>query len=78
MLGTIASLDLVWSAADTFNGLMAIPNLIALVLLSGVIAKETKDFLLFGCGGCAGGGIERAARGEVGGFVAVNAGVVAV
>ena len=44
MLGTIASLDLVWSAADTFNGLMAIPNLIALVLLSGVIAKETKDF----------------------------------
>ena len=44
MLGTVASLDLVWAAADTFNGLMAIPNLIALLLLSGVIAKETKDF----------------------------------
>ena len=37
MLGTVASLDLVWSAADTFNGLMAIPNLIALLLLSKVI-----------------------------------------
>ena len=44
MLGTIASLDLVWAAADTFNGLMAVPNLIALVLLSGVIVKETHDF----------------------------------
>ncbi|MDO4769027.1 MAG: sodium:alanine symporter family protein [Brachymonas sp.] len=44
MLGTVVSLDLVWLAADTFNGLMAIPNLIALVLLSGVIVKETRDF----------------------------------
>ena len=44
MMGTVASLDLVWAAADTFNGLMSIPNLIALVLLSGVIVKETKDF----------------------------------
>ena len=44
MLGTVASLDLVWAAADTFNGLMAIPNLIALLALSGVIIKETKDF----------------------------------
>ena len=44
MLGTVASLDLVWSAADTFNGLMAIPNLIALLLLSKVILKETTDF----------------------------------
>ena len=45
MVGTIASLDLVWAAADTFNGLMAVPNLIALVLLSGVIVKETRDFI---------------------------------
>ncbi|MGO1767637.1 sodium:alanine symporter family protein [Advenella sp. S44] len=45
MIGTIASLDLVWVAADTFNGLMAVPNLIALVLLSGVIVKETRDFV---------------------------------
>ena len=44
MMGTVASLDLVWAAADTFNGLMAIPNLIALLALSGVIIKETKDF----------------------------------
>ena len=44
MAGTIVSLDLVWLVADTLNGLMAIPNLIALVLLSGVIVKETKDF----------------------------------
>lgn len=44
MVGTIVSLDLVWLVADTLNGLMAIPNLIALVLLSGVIVKETKDF----------------------------------
>lgn len=44
MIGTVASLDLVWLAADTFNGLMAIPNLIALIMLSGIIAKETQDF----------------------------------
>ncbi|MDO4640503.1 MAG: sodium:alanine symporter family protein [Neisseria sp.] len=44
MVGTVASLDLVWAAADAFNGLMAVPNLIALVLLSGVIVRETKDF----------------------------------
>jgi len=34
----------VWLAADTFNGLMAIPNLIALLLLSRVIMRETQDF----------------------------------
>lgn len=44
-VGTVATLDLVWLFADTFNGLMAIPNLIALLLLSTVIVKETKDFL---------------------------------
>ena len=44
-IGTVATLDLVWLFADTFNGLMAIPNLIALLLLSSVIVKETKDFL---------------------------------
>lgn len=44
MLGTVASLDLVWAASDTFNGLMAIPNLIALLLLSGVVVRQTKDF----------------------------------
>lgn len=44
MLGTVVKLDLIWLIADTFNGLMAIPNLIALLLLSGVIVKETRDF----------------------------------
>ncbi|MEE1652583.1 sodium:alanine symporter family protein [Brachymonas sp. G13] len=44
MAGTVLSLDLVWSASDVFNGLMALPNLIALVLLSGVVVKETHDF----------------------------------
>lgn len=45
MMGTVLSLDLVWNLADTFNGLMAIPNLIGLIILSGVVVKETKDFL---------------------------------
>ena len=34
-----------WSIAETFNGLMAIPNLIAVLLLSPVIVKETKKYL---------------------------------
>ncbi|HPS31839.1 MAG TPA: amino acid carrier protein, partial [bacterium] len=44
-VGAISKLEFVWSVSDTFNGLMALPNLIALVLLSPVVAKETKDFL---------------------------------
>lgn len=42
--GSVLKLGLVWDIADTFNGAMAIPNLIALLLLSGVIVSETKDF----------------------------------
>ncbi|MEG6616045.1 sodium:alanine symporter family protein [Peptococcaceae bacterium 1198_IL3148] len=42
--GATAQLDIVWGIADVFNGAMAIPNLISLVLLSGVIVSETKDF----------------------------------
>lgn len=34
----------VWTIADIFNGLMALPNLIALVALSGVVAAETKQY----------------------------------
>ena len=34
----------VWNIADIFNALMAFPNLIALLALSGVVVKETKDF----------------------------------
>lgn len=44
-LGAVVSLDMVWNLADIFNALMAIPNLIALVLLSGVIVSETRKYL---------------------------------
>ena len=44
-IGTVATLDRVWLMADTFNGLMAAPNLIALLLLSGIVVKQTKDFI---------------------------------
>ncbi|WP_198006944.1 alanine/glycine:cation symporter family protein [Desulforamulus reducens] len=44
-VGCTLELDLVWNIADTLNGAMAIPNLIGLLGLSGVIAAETKDFM---------------------------------
>lgn len=44
-IGCIMSLGVVWNIADIMNALMAIPNLIALLLLSGVIARETKHYL---------------------------------
>lgn len=43
--GSVMDLRLVWSLSDTFNGLMAIPNLIALALLSGIVIKETRIYL---------------------------------
>lgn len=46
LLGALAHLDLVWQLADIFNGLMAIPNLIGLLLLSNVVVKETKEFVV--------------------------------
>ena len=45
VVGPVLALDLVWTIADILNALMAIPNLIAVLLLSGVIAKETKYYL---------------------------------
>ena len=42
-VGATASLDFIWLVADTLNALMAIPNLIALILLSPVVFKLTKD-----------------------------------
>lgn len=42
MLGTVISLDLVWAVADVFNGLMAFPNLIGLLLLSGIVVKQLQ------------------------------------
>ncbi len=44
ILGATANLGLMWSIAETFNGLMAIPNLIALFLLSGTVIKLTKEY----------------------------------
>ena len=43
VVGSVSSLDFVWNLADTFNGLMAIPNFIALFALSPVVFKLTKD-----------------------------------
>ncbi len=45
MLGSVLSLPLVWSLADITNGLMAIPNLISLLALQGVIVSETRHYL---------------------------------
>ena len=44
ILGATMDLGLMWSIADTFNGLMSIPNLIALLLLSGTVAQLTKKY----------------------------------
>ena len=44
IVGATANLGLMWSIAETFNGLMAIPNLIALFLLSGTVVKLTKEY----------------------------------
>ena len=42
--GTVRSLDFVWTVSDLMNGLMALPNLIGLILLSGVIVHETREY----------------------------------
>ena len=44
IVGATADLGLMWSVAETFNGLMAIPNLIALFLLSGTVARLVKQY----------------------------------
>ena len=44
ILGATADLGLLWNIAETFNGLMAIPNLIAVFLLSGVVLKLVKEY----------------------------------
>ena len=44
IIGATADLGLMWSVAGTFNGLMAIPNLIALFLLSGTVARLVKQY----------------------------------
>ncbi|MGN0847390.1 MAG: alanine/glycine:cation symporter family protein [Kiritimatiellia bacterium] len=52
-IGPYLTVSVVWGIADTFNGLMAFPNLVALVLLSPVVWKTTKDYF------------DRLCRGEV-------------
>lgn len=44
-LGAVVSLNLVWDLADIFNALMAIPNLLSLLFLSGIIVHETRKYL---------------------------------
>jgi AGCS family alanine or glycine:cation symporter len=43
-VGAVAKLGFVWNLSDAFNGLMAIPNLIGLLMLSPVIIRETRDY----------------------------------
>ena len=43
-IGAVTKLELVWNFSDVMNGLMAVPNLIGLLLMSGLLAKETKVF----------------------------------
>ncbi|MBP5469849.1 MAG: alanine:cation symporter family protein [Candidatus Riflebacteria bacterium] len=47
-VGPFLTVTAVWTIADILNGLMASPNMIALFVLSGVVAKETKDFFAAG------------------------------
>lgn len=44
-IGPYLAVEAVWNMADIFNGLMALPNVIAIILLSGVVSSETKDYL---------------------------------
>lgn len=44
-LGAVANLNLVWTLADIFNGLMAFPNLVGLLALSGILVRETRQYL---------------------------------
>ena len=43
-IGPYMTVAAVWTIADIFNGLMALPNMVALIALSGVVAKETRDY----------------------------------
>lgn len=47
LIGATVELDLVWSFSDLANGLMALPNLVGLLILSGLVARETKAYLKF-------------------------------
>jgi AGCS family alanine or glycine:cation symporter len=47
-LGAVGVGDVVWTVSDIGNALMAIPNIIAILLLSGLIAKETRHYVYEG------------------------------
>lgn len=44
IVGATMELGLMWNIAETFNGLMVIPNLIAVFLLSGVVVRLVKEY----------------------------------
>ena len=44
LIGPYFTVNAVFTIADIFNGLMAIPNCVALIVLAGVVAKETKSY----------------------------------
>jgi len=44
-IGPYMTVSAVWTIADIFNGLMALPNLIAVTVLSGVVVAETKVYM---------------------------------
>ncbi|KOS57084.1 MULTISPECIES: alanine/glycine:cation symporter family protein [Rhodococcus] len=44
-IGATTELEVVWNFSDVMNGLMALPNLVGLLILSGLIARETKEYL---------------------------------
>lgn len=58
LAGAVASAPAIWSFADVANGLMAVPNLVSLLALSGIVAGETRRYLWQG-------GIEQASEAEV-------------
>jgi AGCS family alanine or glycine:cation symporter len=43
-VGAVVELDLVWMLSDIFNGFMAIPNLVALILLNKAVVRESDDY----------------------------------
>ena len=45
VFGATMSLDLAWDISDTFNGLMALPNLIGVLALSGTVIKITRNYV---------------------------------
>ena len=44
VVGAVGSGQLMWNISDTLNGMMAIPNLVGLLLLSGTVIKLTKEY----------------------------------